>query len=89
MVKVPPETEFQTLCCLSVSARLLGTRAERPEGEGATWDSWKVSEPGQRSTALMSEEVRETNEGRVMLRGVAGLLIGAALALTVASGFPF
>jgi hypothetical protein len=54
------------------------------------WNPWKVSDPWQLPGRSISDEARaDTGEGKLMLRGVTGLLVGAAVALTVATGFPF
>jgi hypothetical protein len=53
------------------------------------WYPWKVSDPWQLPERSVSDEVPADGEGKFMLRGVTGLLVGAAVALTIASGFPF
>jgi hypothetical protein len=53
------------------------------------WNPWNVSDPWQLPERSASDEVRADGEGKFMLRGVTGLLVGAAVALTLASGFPF
>jgi hypothetical protein len=86
LVKVPPETEYCAFCWPNVRL-VLGTRAETPNGEEHYVEPM-VSDPWQ--LPAVSDEVRaDSGEGKLMLRGVTGLLLGAAVALTVATGFPF
>ena len=51
------------------------------------WNPWNVSDPWQLPERSASDKVRADGEGKFMLRGVTGLR--AAVALTIASGFPF
>jgi hypothetical protein len=53
------------------------------------WNPWKLSDPWQLPERSVSGELRADTEGKLMLRGVTGLLVGAAVALTIATGFPF
>jgi hypothetical protein len=48
------------------------------------WNPWKVSDPWQLPNRSVSDVVRaDSGEGKLMLRGVTGLLVGAAVALAI------